>query len=161
MIQNESAIVIRIADSDDATSIAEVLLQSFIEYKAIYTVGGFAATTPGVDEVQSRMADGPIWVAVRDNVIVGTVSVVPSGLRLYVRGMAVLPSARGHNIGVNLLRQVEDFATANNYKTLFLSTTPFLLRAIKLYQQMGFAFSDEQVEDLHGTLLLRMEKELE
>ena len=160
VVQNESPVVIRIASSDDAKSIAAVLLQSFIEYEAVYTAGGFAATTPDSEEIRRRMTEGPTWVAVRDNLIVGTVSVVPSGERLYVRSMAVVPSARGQSIGVKLLRHIEDFASANSYKQLFLSTTPFLSRAIKLYQQMGFVFSDERIEDLHGTPLLRMEKEL-
>jgi len=159
--ENELPVVIRIATSDDATSIAAVLLQSFIDYKTVYTAGGFEATTPDSEEVRRRMTEGPTWVALRDNVIVGTVSVVPSGERLYIRSMAVIPSARGQNIGVKLLRHIEDFAFANNYKHLFLSTTPFLSRAIKLYQQMGFVFSDEPVEDLQGTPLLRMEKELD
>ena len=161
MTKNESPVVIRIASSDDATSIAAVLLQSFIEYKAVYTAGGFAATTPDTEEIRRRMTEGPTWVAVRGSVIVGTVSVVPSRERLYVRSMAVVPSARGQSIGVKLLRHIEDFAAANNYKRLFLSTTPFLSRAIKLYQQLGFVLSDEPIEDLHGTPLLRMEKELE
>ena len=161
MVENELPVVIRIARSDDATSIAAVLLQSFIEYKAVYTAGGFAATTPDTEEVRRRMTEGPTWVAVQDSEIVGTVAVVPSGERLYIRSMAVIPSARGQNIGVKLLRHIEDFASANNYKHLFLSTTPFLSRAIKLYQQLGFVLSDQQIEDLHGTPLLRMEKEFD
>ena len=161
MVDNESVVVIRIASSADAPSIAAVLHESFLQYEAVYTAGGFAATTPDGEEIQRRMTEGPTWVAVRANAIVGTVSVVPSGERLYVRSMAVVPSARGQNIGVKLLRHVEDFAAANNYKSLFLSTTPFLSPAIKLYQQMGFVFSDEQIEDLHGTPLLRMEKGLD
>jgi len=161
VVENELPVVIRIARSDDATSIAAVLLQSFIEYKAVYTAGGFAATTPDTEEVRRRMTEGPTWVAVQDSEIVGTVAVVPSGERLYIRSMAVIPSARGQNIGVKLLRHIEDFASANNYKHLFLSTTPFLSRAIKLYQQLGFVLSDQQIEDLHGTPLLRMEKEFD
>ena len=161
MVETESPVVLRTATFDDATSIAAVLLQSFIEYKAVYTAGGFAATTPDTEEVRRRMTEGPTWVAVQDSEIVGTVAVVPSGERLYIRSMAVIPSARGQNIGVKLLRHIEDFASANNYKHLFLSTTPFLSRAIKLYQQMGFVFSDERIEDLYGTPLLRMEKKLE
>jgi putative acetyltransferase len=161
VLENELSVVIRIATPDDATSIAAVLLQSFLEYQADYTAGGFAATTPDTEEVRSRMTEGPTWLAVRDSVIVGTVSVAPSGERLYVRSMAVVPSARGQSVGIKLLRHIEDFAAANNYRRLSLSTTPFLSRAIKLYQKMGFAFSDERIEDLHGTPLLRMEKELD
>ena len=161
MVETESPVVLRTATFDDATSIVAVLVQSFIEYKAVYTAGGFAATTPDTEEVRRRMTEGPTWVAVQDSEIVGTVAVVPSGERLYIRSMAVIPSARGQNIGVKLLRHIEDFASANNYKHLFLSTTPFLSRAIKLYQQLGFVLSDQQIEDLHGTPLLRMEKEFD
>jgi GNAT superfamily N-acetyltransferase len=77
---------------------------------------------------------------------------------LYIRGMAVLPQARGLQLGQVLLRQVEDFARAQNHKRLVLSTTPFLHRAIRLYEGAGFQRSDEGPHDLYGTPLFTMVK---
>jgi ribosomal protein S18 acetylase RimI-like enzyme len=146
---------------EDAPSIASVLHESFIEYKSRYTQEGFAATTPASDQIQNRMKEGPVWVVLHNNAIVGTVSVVPKGEALYVRGMAILPAARGQRIGELLLRQVEGFASEQGFKRLFLSTTPFLNRAIQLYEHYGFRRSREGADNLFGTPLFTMEKILE
>jgi hypothetical protein len=42
---------IRRAGPEDAPSIAAVLHRSFLESKPLYTDGGFAATTPGAEQV--------------------------------------------------------------------------------------------------------------
>ena len=83
------------AMADDAAAIASVLLESFAEYRSLYTDEGFAATTPTLEQIPGRMNEGHVWVASHDETIVGTVSVVVKGQTLYLRGMAVSPSARG------------------------------------------------------------------
>ena len=149
------------AAPDDAVSIASVLHESFIEYQSLYTREGFAATTPASDQIGNRMKEGPVWVATRDHAIIGTVSAVPQAEALYIRSMAILPTARGLRIGELLLKQIESFAAERGCKRLFLSTTPFLSRAIRLYEHYGFRRSSEGPHDLFGTPLLTMEKDLE
>ncbi len=102
-----------------------------------------------------------MWVALLKGEVVGTVSVVPQGQALYVRSMAILPAARGNRIGEKLLTQIEEFAIANGYKRLLLSTTPFLDRAIHLYEKFVFGRNGEPPHDLFGTPLLTMEKSIE
>jgi GNAT superfamily N-acetyltransferase len=92
--------------------------------------------------------------------IVGTASVVAKGEGLYVRGMAVLPTARGRKTGWLLLEHMEDFAVQNGLRRLFLSTTPFLSRAIRLYERFGFRRIAAGPHDLLGTPLFTMEKTL-
>lgn len=152
---------IRMAVPGDAPSIASVLYESFIEYKPSYTEEGFAATTPTGEQIQDRMKEGPLWVALNDNAIVGTVSAVPKGAALYIRGMGIVPSARGQGIGELLLRQIESFGSEQGFKRLLLSTTPFLSRAIRLYEAYGFMQSGEGPHHLFGTPLFTMEKTLE
>jgi putative acetyltransferase len=151
-------ILIRVAAPADATGIAAVLREAFVEYEASYTAEALAATTLAGEQIRSRMEEGPVWVAVLDGVLVGTVSVVPRGESLYVRGMAVLPLARGRRLGEALLRQVEEFAAAHGHTRLYLSTTPFLSRAIQLYERAGFRRSHEGPHELCGTPLFTMEK---
>ena len=153
-------IEIRLAVRSDASSISSLLSESFIEYKSLYTDDGFAATTPTREQIVDRMAEGPVWVALDEDQIVGTVSVVPKGESLYIRGMAVLPTARGQRIGELLLSHIDQFAAANGHERLFLSTTPFLTRAIRLYERFGFRRTDEGPLDLFGTPLFTMTKTL-
>lgn len=154
----DSEILIRRAEPDDAITIAELLHSSFAEYRSLYTTAGFQATAGSAEQMVERMKQGPVWVALLDETIVGTVSVVAKGKSLYVRGMAVQPSARGRRIGELLLTHIEAFAIEEEFERLFLSTTPFLDRAIRLYESFGFQRTDEGPDDLHGTPLITMEK---
>lgn len=72
--------------------------------------------------------------------------------------MAVLPAARGHHLGQQLLDQVELYAREHGHNRLYLSTTPFLHRAIRLYESYGFWRTTAGPQDLFGTLLFSMEK---
>jgi putative acetyltransferase len=155
------SIHIRIAAPDDAPTIAAVLYESFIEYRSFYTPEAFNATTPDIGQIRNRIKEGPTWVALHDDTIVGTVAAVPNGGSLYIRGMAILPAARGQSVGELLLREIERFATERGFTRLFLSTTPFLSRAIRLYERFGFRNCSEGPHDLFGTPLITMEKFLE
>src|SRR6476660_4479058 len=158
--QHNPEIVIRLAAPGDASSIASVLYEAFAEYEPLYTPEAFAATTPTSEQIEVRISEGPVWVAVQDGPVVGTVGATPKGNGLYVRGMAVLPTARGHRIGELLLVALETFASAQGYSRLFLSTTPFLDRAIRLYEAWGFRRDNEGPHDLFGTPLFTMTKDL-
>jgi len=149
---------IRRAAASDAPVIASILREAFAEYEPLYTSQGYSATTPGPDAVRDRMKEGPVWIALHGGAIVGTVSLVPEEIGFYVRGMAVLPAARGLGIGRLLLEVVESFAAANGSQRLVLSTTPFLSQAIRLYERFGFQAASDGPRDLFGTPLLTMEK---
>ena len=155
---DENAVQLRLAQPADAAGIASVLLAAFEEFRPLYTEGGFAATTPAAEEIIERLQEGPIWVALHGAVIAGTVSMVLKGSELYVRGMAVLPAARGHTIGQALLVETERYASTHSCRRMFLSTTPFLSRAIRLYEKFGFRRTGEGPHELFGTPLFTMEK---
>ena len=152
---------IRIADRGDAGAIAAVLHEAFREFEPLYTAEGFAETTPTSEQIQERMSEGPVWVVLVDGEIIGTVSVVVKRESLYVRGMAVLPRTRGARVGKALMEQVEQYAVRKGCKRLFLSTTPFLDQAIRLYEGFGFRRTPEGPHNLFGTPLFTMEKRLE
>lgn len=160
MGESTSHIEVRRALPSEADAISRVLHEAFVEFESSYIHEAYAATTPGTEQVANRFAEGPLWVAVQDGTIVGTVSAVPKGDALYVRSMAVLSDARGLGIGVLLLAEVESYALAHGHKTLFLSTTPFLTGAIRLYERAGFQRTDDGPHDLFGTPLFTMVKTL-
>jgi hypothetical protein len=85
-------IQIRLATPTDTG--ASVLSKSIVEYQTLYTPAGFAATVPTPDQIKERMNEGPVWVALENGAMLGTVSAVLKDEKLYIRGMAVDPSAR-------------------------------------------------------------------
>jgi len=150
---------LQIAMPEDSEAIVAVLTEAFAEHKSSYTPQAYAATVPTVNDIKKRFSEGKIWIALNNKRIVGTVSVVPKKDSLYIRSMAILPEARGNRIGERLLEKIEDYAVAHDYRKLFLNTTPFLDRAIRLYKKFGFVRCGS--DDLFGTQLLMMEKSLE
>jgi GNAT superfamily N-acetyltransferase len=159
-MQEVSEIQIRRAGPQDVGSISSVLYESFVEYESLYTPQGFAATTPNAQQIIARMREGSVWVAFRGTVVLGTVAAVVKGDSIYMRGMAVLPAARGMRVGTRLLAQVEQWASTEGCSRVFLSTTPFLLDAIRLYERSGFRRVEEEPQHLFGTPLFTMEKNI-
>jgi len=149
---------IRKSVPNEGETIAFILAEAFTEYKSFYTERGFAETIPSAEEIERRFGEELILIASYDGKIVGTVSAVAQGEDLYIRSMGVHPKARGRKIGEKLLEYIEDFARENYYKRLTLSTTPFLDRAIRLYEKFGFV--REGTSNLFGTPLLTMKKNL-
>jgi GNAT superfamily N-acetyltransferase len=151
---------IRTAHPEETSEIVSLLRQSFAEFEDLYTPEAFDATVLDPARVRERMTDGRMFVAVLGAKIVGTVTIFQVGADiLYVRGMAVLPSARGNRVGQLLLERIESLALENGNKRLQLRTTPFLTAAIRLYERFGFCRDDRSM-DLFGTLLIGMTKEL-
>jgi len=140
--------------------VATVLHKSFVEFEPLYTRRGFAATTPDAAQVLARMREGPVWLAFRNAEVLGTVAAVLKGDSAYIRGMAVLPAARHLRVGTRLLEHVERWASHEGCQRLLLSTTPFLDGAIRLYENFGFRRAEEGTDDLFGTPLFTMEKDL-
>jgi GNAT superfamily N-acetyltransferase len=162
MADNAVATNIKIRDAKphDAPAVAQILHDSFVEVRTLYTEGGFAATTPNAPQVLLRMQEGPVWVASGDHALIGTVAAVVKGEFVYIRGMAVLPSSRGGGAGVALLRHAEEWAANRGHRHLLLSTTPFLVSAIRLYERAGFARTGAAPHDLFGTPLFTMAKNI-
>jgi GNAT superfamily N-acetyltransferase len=161
MRPSQSQIQIRRGEPSDAAAISALLQQAFLEYRPLYTDGGFAATAISREQIENRMREGPVWIALDAVAIVATGSAIPKQELLYIRGMAVHPVARGSGIGKLLLRTIEQFALANGYKRLLLTTTPFLTPAIRLYEGFGFERVNDGPQDLFGTPLFAMMKTLD
>jgi GNAT superfamily N-acetyltransferase len=151
---------IRRATAVDAEAVAYLLRDAFREYERLYTRAGYAATTPDPAIVRERLKEGPIWVAEEGGFITGTVSAVLRDVDLYLRSMAVTPSARGKRIGRALFAVAYNLAVERHARRIYLSTTPFLFSAIRFYESLGFRRAGEPPDDLHGTPLFTMEKRL-
>jgi len=151
---------IRRAKPEDAPAIAKVLRDAFVEYLTFYTPDGFAATTLNSQQIVVRMKEGPVWIALHGEQALASVAAIAKGDSAYIRGMAVVPPARGLGVGVRLLAVVEQWAVEEGCSRIFLSTTPFLHAAIRLYEKQGFRRTAETLQNLFGTPLFTLEKKI-
>jgi ribosomal protein S18 acetylase RimI-like enzyme len=138
--------------------VSSILYAAFRDFKPLYTAEAFNATVITPQQVLNRMDEGPVLVAITDNEAVGTVSTVVKQEGYYIRGMAVLPKARGKNIGWKLLERIESNARESPLDRMFLCTTPFLSSAIHLYSRFGFKRISDKYDDFFGTNIFSMEK---
>lgn len=83
---------------------------------------------------------GHIFFAKLDNIIVGTVAIMPLGNHGYfeLTKMAVSPEHRGHKIGQKLMKYCIDFAKQNYIPKLIIYSSRKLENAIYIYRKYGF-----------------------
>ena len=159
------AVSVELVADDEAAAVAALLRAAFAEFEPLYTPAAFAATTPTAEQLRARWAEGPVWVARLADRALGTAAAALTDRGLYVRSMAVLPEARGRGVGRGvgrlLLEQVESYARQHGCARLVLSTTPFLRRAIALYERFGFVRTADGPDELRGTPLFSMAKALD
>jgi ribosomal protein S18 acetylase RimI-like enzyme len=151
-------IIIRLADFSDATDIADLLKDSFTEYKKLYTKRGFTETVLGVYKIKERIYNKRTWIILVDGVLRGTMSLIPANDTLYIKSVAVAPEARRRGLGKLMLNHAEHEAKRMKLRYLELTTTHFLSAALQLYENFGFEQRGQK--DLYGTPLIRMIKDL-
>jgi GNAT superfamily N-acetyltransferase len=154
-------IQIRRAVADEAEVVSRLIREAFGPFESEYTPGAFEFTTPDAATIYERFAEGPIWLAIDNGVLVGTVSGLPEPDRFYIRSMAVKPTAQGRGVGQQLLETLEVFAREAGHKKLYLYTTFVLPAAQRLYERNGFyVLRVTPPEEWYEMAGLEMEKEL-
>lgn len=82
---------------------------------------------------------GHIFFALENETVLGTVALLKRGNHTFeLTKMAVLPEARGKQVGQKLMQHCIDFAEANNFQHLFLYSNTALANAIHIYKKYGF-----------------------
>jgi GNAT superfamily N-acetyltransferase len=132
---------------------ALAILQEY--YEAVHVVW---RDDPG--DIQ-KILDEPasaIWMAYMDNKVVGCVVLrrlasIPHSSeckRLYVK-----PTARGHGIADRLMDALEDFASTEGVRWIYLDTYDGLKPAIALYERRGYLRCERYNENPQATLFMR------
>jgi N-acetylglutamate synthase-like GNAT family acetyltransferase len=89
---------IRRANQRDAAAIELLIRESFREHEPAYTPEAFDLATPREHEIENRIKEWTVWVAVRANVIVGTISAYSEGSGMHIRTMAVHRACEGREL---------------------------------------------------------------
>lgn len=105
---------------------------------------------------------GHIFFIKKDNKILGTVALMPTGdsLVFELTKMAVLPNQRGKKIGQQLLQHCIDFAKANAFKSLILYSATKLENAIYIYRKFGFIELELEKDSPYKRSDIKMELKL-
>jgi putative acetyltransferase len=104
---------------------------------------------------------GQIFVAVEDDIVVGTCAVVPHGPGAFeVAKLAVAPAARGRNLGRALVEACLAYAKQHRARHAVLLSSSRLGAALKLYEQLGFRHAPLPAATPYATADVYMELEL-
>ena len=148
-------VVIRPATPEDATAILHCLRAAFEPYRSRYTPQAWLDTVMTADALLQRLATMTVLVAndERGNVVgtIGGAAVSP--VEGHLRGMALLPEARGHGIAQRLLDAMEKHLLAKGSLLISLDTTEPLRRAMRFYEKNGYRRTGK-VADFFGMPLI-------
>jgi len=157
---SEGQLEIRLAQPGDEDTVERLIGEAFEPFRAAYSPGGFADTTATAEVIRERMETAKIWIAFDGDEAVGTVTALADeGGGIYIRSMAVTPSAQGKGVGQKLLDALEHDAHHCDEKRLHLYTTFVLPGAQRLYEKNGFRVVRETApEEWHDMGGVEMEK---
>jgi GNAT superfamily N-acetyltransferase len=143
---------LRLMRPDELDAGAALLLRANEEHLAAFPEGVARGYRDELVAVRSRWAAAEAYVAVRDGVLLGTVTLVRDAARdahpwpaggAVLRFLAVEPGERGRGLGVRLTELCIALARAQGAGFLALHTAPGMLAARRIYERLGFVRAPE------------------
>ncbi|MCO1656535.1 GNAT family N-acetyltransferase [Pseudonocardia humida] len=147
-----SAPTVREADAAQHPEIERLLRAAYAGYAPVVAAEVFPTYLADVLDFAAEGAT--VLVAVEDGEVVGTARLhlrgadvdLPAGAA-YVRGVAVHPGRAGGGIARALMADCAHRARAAGATGLHLHTAPFMTRAIRLYEGLGYRRTPERDTD--------------
>jgi ribosomal protein S18 acetylase RimI-like enzyme len=137
-----TAVAIREAGLEDSERISRCLQAAFEPYRALYTPGAFADTSPTPAGIRERFSTMRIFVAeTADGEVVGTIACGVHGGDGHLRGMAVVPGFQGRAVADRLITAAEEALRSQGCTRVTLDATEPLARAVRFYERNGYARS--------------------
>ncbi|WZH37900.1 MAG: GNAT family N-acetyltransferase [Microbacterium enclense] len=141
--RSDDALTIRPVAPDEYADAGRVTAEAYrTSYEGL--TDGYLAS---LADVEGRVAQGEVWVALDGDEIVGTVWVPRPGERLSplaregeldFRQLAVAPAARGRGVGAALTRHVIALARERGARRVVMNSGSEMLGAHALYLKLGF-----------------------
>ena len=83
-------------------------------------------------------AAGRVWLAERGDALIGCAAMVDHNTRGQLRWVLVSPEARGHGLGIDLVRRAMAYAEQQGWGEVYLETTTGLPASMAIYKRLGF-----------------------
>ena len=95
------------------------------------------------DWLLGSVEEGNVWLAIREDKMVGAIAIVPKGNSWSIDQVAVPPEMQGHGIGTRMLKEVEALARYRGITKLSLDTARMMTDLIRLYKKLGYRIINE------------------
>lgn len=151
------SLIIRQAISQDAPAVFLLLQSGFIEYGRITEQTNLEALLETVEDVQREIETNTVFIAIIDDVIVGTVRLEVHGEEAYLSRFAVDINRRNSGVGKSLINIVDKFLMEEKIKKVTLHTASKHILLMRFYYGRGFY--TEKLETDRGYLRATLVKE--
>jgi GNAT superfamily N-acetyltransferase len=146
------------AEPADAPAIAAVLSKAHAEHRKQLGETAYASMALDASAVAARFEEGPVWIAVRDDDVIGSLSAVPDGAAVQLRDLAVEAASRGAGVGELLLTRAGEWALPAGFEKLRIDIPQPLEAARRLCASRGFvttAETETRQDDVAVTTFVR------
>jgi GNAT superfamily N-acetyltransferase len=113
------------------------------------------APAPMTADYARAVREHEVWVAVRDDVVVGLLVLVRRPDHLLLENVAVLPSAQGQGIGAGLLALSEERARRHGLREVRLYTNEAMTENLAYYPRHGYAETHRAAQDGFSRVFFR------
>ena len=136
-------LVLRQASDDELDTVASLIVDAYAEHAAQMSPDAWSSFANEIANVRGRLSDSELWVAERDGVIVGSVTLFGGwrgtqegtvGLRL----LAVPPERRGEGVGTALMEAAIARARELGKSRMVMTTTQEMAAVREITDAMGF-----------------------
>lgn len=144
-------IEIRLAVAQDVASVTDCVCQAFIHY--IPRIG--KQPGPMLDDYQSLVGDGAVWVSVQHTDVLGAMVLSETDEGFCIETIAVRPNAQGLGIGRKLLAHAEILAKQSGHSSLYLSTHRLMIESQSVYAHVGYVEFDRRTVKGYDRIFVR------
>ncbi|UGT41957.1 GNAT family N-acetyltransferase [Nocardia yamanashiensis] len=141
---------IRAARAEEFAAIGELTVEVYVGEGHVSPESPYGAE---LADTATRAAAAEVLVAVRDGVVLGSLTLARPGTpfadiardgELEFRMLAVAKQARGLGVGTALVRRVVDTGRAEGFEGVVLTTMPTMADARRIYDRLGFVHVPER-----------------
>jgi ribosomal protein S18 acetylase RimI-like enzyme len=149
--------IIRRAVPEDAPAVYQILQKAFKEYAQAAGVKELEALNESISDVEHEIKNKVVYIAVIDNLIIGTIRVEIIGDEAFISRFAVNSSYRNIGVGKALMNLVDKHLQSEGVKSVSLYTASKYGTLMRFYY--GHGFYVESVSHDRGYPRARMVKE--
>ena len=142
---------IRQAIAAEAGAVTDCVCQAFIRYSA--EIGKHPQ--PMLDDYNALIAEGRVYVALKDNRLVGVLVISTDAEGFCIETLAAHPQLQGQGVGKALIAYAENLARLRKAASLYLSTHVVMWQSQDIYRHLGFVEFDRRVVNGYHRIFMR------
>lgn len=137
-----------LTDAPDITACVKAAYEHYIERMA-------KPPGPMLEDYATVVNKHQVFVAERDNIIVGSLVLIQQQTNMLLDNVAVHPSCQGKGLGKQLIDLAEQTAAQHGYTAIELYTHETMTENLAMYLRLGYSEIERRIEKGYQRIYLR------